>query len=69
MSQENSPDQPEDQQAFQYLVRRAGLNASAAHLAELQRYVQSTLAALESVREIDVHGTEPDLAFIPRTGA
>ena len=57
------------QEAFQYLAKQAGLPESDAHAQELLRYVQSALAALQPVRDIDVTGVEPDMAFIPSPGA
>ena len=56
---------PLTREAFIYLAGQAGLDTSDPHLEELFPYVQSVLASLESLQEIDVAGTEPDMAFIP----
>ena len=56
------------QEAFQYLARQAGLPEGDSHTQELLSYVQSALAALQSVRDIDVTGAEPDMAVIPPRG-
>ncbi len=60
-----SPENPLTRDAFIYLARQAGLDTSDPHLEELYPYVQSVLASVESLQEIDVAGTEPDMAFIP----
>ncbi|MFQ6027131.1 MAG: hypothetical protein ACE5Q6_06545 [Dehalococcoidia bacterium] len=64
MPEENSL----SQEAFQYLARQAGLPEGDSHTEELLRYVQNVLAPLQSVRDIDVAGAEPDMAFIPPRG-
>ncbi len=65
MPEENSL----NQQAFEYLAQQAGLPAGTtpedAHAAELFAYVRNALAALQPVRDLDVAGVEPDMAFRP----
>ena len=56
---------PLTREAFIYLAGQAGLDTSGPHLEELFPYVQSVLASVESLQDIDVAGTEPDMAFDP----
>ena len=56
---------PLTHEAFIYLAGQAGLDTSGPHLEELFPYVQSVLASVESLQDIDVAGTEPDMAFDP----
>lgn len=56
---------PLTREAFEYLARQAGLDASDPHMEELYPYVVSMLASVQSLNEIDVSGAEPDMAFLP----
>ncbi len=58
-------EKPLTHEAFIYLANQAGLDTSDPHLEELYPYVQSVLASVGSLQDIDVAGTEPDTAFIP----
>ena len=53
-------------EAFLYLAKEAGLDASSPHMDELYSYVQGVLASIESIKSIDVSGAEPDMAFVPQ---
>ncbi len=60
---------PESQltwEAFLYLAKEAGLDPNSPHMKELYPYVQTALAVFEPIKEIDVAGAEPDMAFVPR---
>jgi len=52
-------------EAFLYMAASAGIDVSGEHGEELFSIVQATLAGLESLKDIDVTGTEPDMAFLP----
>ena len=56
---------PLTHEAFIYLASQAGLDITDPHMEELYPYVQSVLASVQSLNEIDVTGTEPDMAFVP----
>ncbi len=63
-----SQEQPLSREAFLSMAAAAGIDASGTHGDELFSVVQGTLAGLASLKDIDVAGAEPDMAFIP-TGA
>ena len=52
-------------EAFLYMAASAGIDVSGEHGEELFSIVQATLAGLESLKDIDVTDTEPDMAFSP----
>ena len=52
-------------EAFLYLAKEAGLDTASPHMDELYPYVQNVLAGIQSLKELDVSGAEPDMAFIP----
>ena len=52
-------------EAFLYMAASVGIDVSGEHGEELFSIVQATLAGLESLKDIDVTGTEPDMAFLP----
>ena len=52
-------------EAFLYLADQAGLDITSPHMDELYPYVQSVLASIQSLNELDVTEAEPDMAFIP----
>ena len=60
-----SQEQPLSREAFLSMAAAAGIDASGTHGDELFSVVQGTLAGLASLKDIDVAGAEPDLAFIP----
>ncbi len=51
--------------AFLFLAKEAGLDVDSAHMDELYPYVQGVLASIESIKDLDVSGVEPDMAFLP----
>jgi Asp-tRNA(Asn)/Glu-tRNA(Gln) amidotransferase C subunit len=58
-------EKPLSREAFIYLAEEAGLDVSSPHIEELYPYVQSVLASMQSLNELDVAGAEPDMAFMP----
>ena len=52
-------------EAFLFLAAAVGLDVSGSHGEELFPIVRNTLAGLESLKDIDVSGAEPDMVFIP----
>lgn len=52
-------------EAFLHLAAEAGLDADSSHMDDLYPYVEAQLAGLRSLRDIDVSGAEPDMAFQP----
>ena len=54
-----------DKDTFLRVAAAAGLDVSSPHIEELFPTVRSLLASLESLRQMDVSGAEPDMAFIP----
>lgn len=57
----NHPNRP----AFDQAAAAMGLSGPDDHLDELYNQLQTVLSAAASLRNIDVTGAEPDLAFIP----
>ena len=47
------------------MAAAAGLDVTSPHIEELYPNVCNLLASLEAIRNIDVAGAEPDMAFIP----
>ena len=56
---------PLSREAFLRLAEEVGLDAKSPHMDELFPFVQATLAGLQSLRNLDVAGVEPDMAFVP----
>ncbi len=52
-------------EAFLFLAAEAGLDVNSPHMDELYPYAENALAGLRSLHNIDVSGTEPDMAFQP----
>lgn len=52
-------------QAFSTVATAAGIDAAGAHGEDLFHFVQTVLAGFESLKDIDVAGAEPDMAFVP----
>ena len=52
-------------EAFLYMAASAGIDVSGEHGEELFSIVQATLAGLDSLKDIDVTGAEPDMSFAP----
>ena len=52
-------------QAFSTVATAAGIDAAGAHGEDLFHFVQAVLAGFESLKDIDVAGAEPDMAFFP----
>ena len=51
---------------FDRLAEHLGIGGDPAYLDELYSQVRGVFMGAKSVREIDVSGAEPDMAFIPR---
>ena len=58
-------DVPVSRQAFDELAARLGISGSSSHMDELFQQVQGVLEGTASLRDIDVTGAEPDMAFRP----
>ena len=52
---------------FDRLAELLGVHGEPAYLDELFSQVRGVFIGAKNVREIDVSGTEPDMAFIPPT--
>ena len=52
-------------EVFLHLAAEAGLDVNSPHMDALFPYVEAQLAGLLSLRDIDVSGAEPDMAFQP----
>ena len=55
-------------EAFDETAARLGISGSQSHMDELFSQVQGVLSGTTSLLEIDVSGTEPDMAFRPSGG-
>ena len=53
------------QEEFGGTAARLGLSGDAAHMEELYSQVDGVLRGTQSLKDIDVAGLEPDLAFLP----
>ena len=53
-------------QSFMSLAKELGLDAADPRMEDLYPFVRDLLAGLKSLRQVDVGGTEPDMAFIPQ---
>ena len=60
----NHPNRP----AFDQAAAAMGISGPDDHLDELYNQLQTVLSAAASLKNIDVTGAEPDLAFIPLPG-
>ena len=60
----NYPNRP----AFDQTAAAMGISGSDDHLDELYNQLQAVRSTTASLRNIDVTGAEPDLAFIPLPG-
>ena len=60
-----SADKPLSREAFTTMADAAGVDVSGPHGDDLFDFVQATLAGLNSLKDIDVAGVEPDMAFKP----
>ena len=58
-------DSPISRQAFDEAAARLGIAGADAHMDELYNQLRGVLAGTVSLRNLDVSGTEPDMAFIP----
>ena len=56
---------PLNHQLFMRLAAEAGLDVDSSHMDELYPYVQVVLDGLRSLQDLNVTGTEPDMAFLP----
>ena len=60
------PDDPIiSRQAFEETAARLGISGTSAHMDELYSQLQGVLAGNAALINVDVTGTEPDMAFIP----
>ncbi len=57
-------DAPISRQAFDETAARLGISGTDAHMNELYNQLRGVLSGTAALREIDVSGTEPDMAFI-----
>ena len=51
---------------FDRLAEQLGITGDPAYIDELYSQVRGVFIGAKTVREIDVSGAEPDMAFIPR---
>ena len=58
-------DAPISRQAFDEAAARLGITGPDTHMDELYAQLRGVLTGTASLRNIDVSGTEPDMAFIP----
>lgn len=58
-------DAPISRQTFDEAAARLGISGSDAHMDELYGQLRGVLAGTQSLLQIDVSGTEPDMAFNP----
>ena len=56
---------PLSQEAFAFQAAAAGIDVTGSHGEELFSFVQNALASLETLKDIDVAGSDPDMAFMP----
>ena len=61
-------DVPISRQAFHEAAARLGIAGAEAHMDELYNQLRGVLRGTESLRNLDVSDTEPDMAFIPSPG-
>ena len=61
-------DSPISRLAFDETAARLGISGAQSHMDELFRQVQGVLNGTSLLRDIDVSGTEPDMAFRPSGG-
>ena len=57
--------QPLSREAFNSIAAGAGIDVTGDHGEELYNIVQGTLSSLASLKDIEVQGAEPDMAFLP----
>jgi len=50
------------------MAEQLGIVGDAAYLDELYSQVRGVFVGAQTIREIDVSGAEPDMAFIPPAG-
>ncbi len=51
---------------FDCLAEQLGVSGDAAYIDELYSQVRGVFIGTKTIREIDVSGVEPDMAFVPR---
>ena len=51
---------------FDWLAEQHGISGDPAYIDELYSQVRGVFIGASTVRDIDVSGVEPDMAFIPR---
>ncbi len=59
-------DAPISRQAFDEAAARLGVTGTDAHMDELYSQLRGVLAGTASLSNLDVTGTEPDMAFVPQ---
>lgn len=52
---------------FDCLAEQLGVSGDSAYLDELYSQVRGVFIGTKSIRDIDVSGVEPHMAFVPRT--
>lgn len=52
---------------FDSMAKQLGVGGDPAYLDELYSQVRGVFIGAKTLREIDVSGIEPDMAFVPRT--
>ncbi len=53
---------------FDHLAEQLGVGGDSAYLDELYSQVRGVFIGAKTIREIDVSGAEPDMAFVPPAG-
>ena len=60
-------EQPLSREDFDRLAKLMGIDGEPAYLDELYTQARGVFISAKSIRDIDVTGAEPDMAFIPKT--
>jgi Asp-tRNA(Asn)/Glu-tRNA(Gln) amidotransferase C subunit len=60
-------EQPLSREDFDRLAKLMGVDGEPAYLDELYTQARGVFISAKSIRNIDVTGAEPDMAFIPKT--
>ena len=51
---------------FDFLANQLGISGDPAYIDELYSQVRGVFIGAKTIRDIDVSGVEPDMAFMPR---
>ncbi|MEC8856946.1 MAG: hypothetical protein VX664_06100 [Chloroflexota bacterium] len=60
-------EQPLSRETFDRLAKMLGVDGDPAYLDELYSQTRGVFNGAKNIRNIDVTGAEPDMAFIPKT--